>query len=258
MDDNRDWLIYFYLFFFFLIIVSPTISFAQLGLQTPVYMIKTQSDSSNVSFPKPVLPLRNWQDHSDQYFELKHSDKELDISKYISPNIIPKDPFKMDMRGTSYYVPRMVRDELNLIMNRPRDNAFIPILPVAFLALQLASKYLIVQQKTEITVQDIENGQEGFPILKELWKKNPQTLSELYKIEELKNKYTMLEMQRLIEILVDNKLIKRKLIENSETQYFYALGKIQYDHLAERRKAEKYNSLNRHKSSSVELNPEVK
>ncbi len=241
-----------------LIIITVNISFAQLGLQIPVFNFDTHPDSTSVIFPKTVLPIRNWQDPADQYFEIKHESKKLDINQYISPNIIPKDPFKLDMRGNSYYVPRMVRDELNLIMNRPRENAFVPILPVAFLALQLAGKYLLIQLKTEITAQDIENGQDGLPVLEELWKENPQTMTELYKKERLKDNCTMLELQRLIEILADNKLVKRKLIENGDTQFFYALGKNQYYQIIERGKAQKFNSQNELNSPSVELNPKIK
>ncbi|MCK4755117.1 MAG: hypothetical protein KAS58_07775 [Calditrichia bacterium] len=258
MDENLVRQVHVRFLSLILIIITANISFAQLGLQIPVYNLDTHSDSTRVSFPKTVLPLRNWQDSADQYFEIKHESKKLDINQYISPNIIPKDPFKLDMRGSSYYVPRMVRDELNLIMNRPRENAFVPILPVAFLALQLASEYLLIQLKTEITSQDIENGQEGLPVLEELWKKNPQTMTELYKKERLKDKYTMLELQRLLEILADNKLVKRKLIENSETQFFYALGKNQYHQIIERGKAEKFNSQRDHNPQSVEINPTIK
>jgi hypothetical protein len=223
-------------------LITPTFSSAQIGIQPPVYDVNSYSDSIRFSFPKPILPLRNWQDPIEQYFEIMHDDNKLDINHYISPNFIPKDPFKLDTRSSSYYVPRMVRDELNLIMNRPRDNAFLPILPVAFLAIQLASQYLIVQQKTEITVTDVKNAEEGYPILEELWKKNPQTLSELYQSDSLQDKYSMLELQRLMGILVDNKLVKRKLVEKSETQFFYALEKMRYDQLAEQVKIEKYES----------------
>lgn len=258
MDENLVRQVHVLFLPLILIIITVNISFAQLGLQTPVYNFDTHSDSTGVSFPKTVSPLRNWQDPADQYFEIKHESKKLDINQYISPNIIPKDPFKLDMRGSSYYVPRMVRDELNLIMNRPRENALVPILPVAFLALQLASEYLLIQLKTEITAQDIENGREGLPVLEELWKENPQTMSELYKKEMFRDKYTMLELQRLIEILADNKLVKRKLIENSETQFFYALGKNQYYQIIERGKAEKFNSQTNLNLPSVELDPEIK
>jgi hypothetical protein len=147
----------------------------------------------------------------------------------------------------------MVRDELNLIMNRPRDNAFVPILPAALLALQLASQYLFVQRKTEITIQDIKNAQEGYPVLQALWKKNPQTISELYKISVLQQKYTMAELQRLLDVLVDHKLVKRKLIEKSETQYFYALEKIRYDFLLEKEKSDNDSESDQLQSPSVEI-----
>lgn len=223
----------------FICIILANISLAQIGLQAPVYTANFVSDSSAVSYPKPILPLRNWFDQTDQFFDLKQEANKLDIYQYISlSNIIPKDAFRLDMRGSSYYVPRMVRDELNLMMNRPRDNSFIPILPAAFLALQLANQYLLVQMKTEITWQDVENCKEGLPVLEELWKEAPQTLSGLYKKDKLRDNYTMIELQRLTDILIDNKLIKRKLIEKSETQYFYALDKKQYFELIERGKNE--------------------
>jgi hypothetical protein len=247
----------FILLIFFLLIINN--SHAQPGLQLPVFNFDSYSDSTSVHFPKPLLPLRNWFDQTDHFFGLKHETNELDINHYISPsNIIPKDPFKLDVRGSSYYVPRMVRDELNLIMNRPRDNAFVPILPAAFLALQLASKYILIQMKTEISWKDVENCREGRPILEELWKKNPQTISELYKRENLKDNYTMMELQRLTEGLSDNKLVKRKLIENSETQYFFALEKIQYLHLVEKGKAEKLNSQLPSNTSVLEISPQIK
>jgi len=245
----------FVFIFIYIVLTVPVSSYSQIGLQAPQYNLQLLSDSSRVSFPKPVLPLRNWKDYSDQYFHLEQTTNKLDINRYISTDIILGDPFKMDMRSSSYYVPRMVRDELNLIMNRPRDNAFVPILPAAFLAMQLASQYLFVQRKTEITTLDIKNAQEGIPLLQALWKKNPQTISELYEISALQQEYTMSELQRLLDILVDNKLVKRKLIEMSETQYFYALEKKQYDFLVEKGKSENSSESNQSPSPSVDLNP---
>jgi hypothetical protein len=232
---------------------------AQIGLHAPVYGLSKSSDSSSVSFPNPVLPIRNWRDSSDQYFKLKHDKNEIDVWRYMSPNAFPTDPFKIDRRGSSYYVPGTVRDELNLIMNRPRDSAFIPVLPAAFLALQLAGQYLLVQQKTEITAEDVHNARDGLPVLVELWKQNPQTLSELYKTRHLKDNYTMLELQRLVDLLMDNKLVRRKLIEKSETQYFYAIDKIKYDLLVEQLKTEQPVSPSKIKSSSIDFkNPNNK
>ena len=212
-------------------------SFGQIGLKSPLYQASIDSGTAGITFPKPVLPLRDWLNPKNNFIDFKSKTKSLEINKIISSEIIQNNPFTLDTRSTSYYVPRMVRDELNLIMNRPRDNAFVPILPVAFLALQLVRKYVLIRQKTEITAEDIENSREGLPILKELWRNSPQTLSQLYQHDILKEKYTMLELKRLIDILADNKLVKPKLIKNSETQYFYAIGKDQYSHIIEQEKA---------------------
>jgi hypothetical protein len=65
-------------------------------------------------------------------------------------------------------------------------------------------------------------------------------------------------LQRLINILADNKLIKRKLIENNETKYFYALDKVRYEQLIEKGRAQEYESTQGRKPPPVELRPEVK
>ncbi len=117
-----------------------TVGFGQVGLnvQPPVAKIQ-ESDTLGLNFPMPILPLRNWQIISGEYIQMEKESDDLNIYDYISPDYIPRNPFELDLRRTSNYVPREVRDELNLIMNRPRDSAFLPILPVAFIALQLAS-----------------------------------------------------------------------------------------------------------------------
>ena len=121
MNINLSLLTRSSIFIFILILLSINNSKAQIGLKIPVLNFGSLSDSTGLNYPKPVLPLRNWLDPTYDYFELKHETNKLDINQYISPsNISPTDPFKLDMRGSSYYVPGMVRDELNLIMNRKR------------------------------------------------------------------------------------------------------------------------------------------
>jgi len=258
MTINFSWLAPSTIFLLICLLVFANNSSAQPGLKIPVYNSGQKSDSTSVNFPKPVLPLRNWFDPTDKYFELKPETNNLDINQYISPsNIIPRDPLKLDVRGSSYYVPSMVRDELNQIMNRPRDNAFVPILAAAYLALQLSAKYLLIEKKTAITWQDVENSRVGRPILEELWQESPQTISKLYKREKLKSNYTMMELQRLTEILIDNKLVKRKLIENSETQYFYALAKNQYLYLIEQGETQKNNVYSDSTAKSIEIHPKT-
>ncbi len=91
-------------------------------------------------------------------------------------------------------------------------------------------------------------GHARFEALKQLGYKSFPTVDLSY----------LTETQMKAYILADNKLVKRKLIENSETQFFYALGKNQYHQIIERGKAEKFNSQTKLNLPSVELDPEVK
>ena len=227
-----------------LLLTLLTVTYGQVGLNVQQPLTESQkSDTLSVSFPNPVLPLRNWQILSDQYMQIEKEPDGLDVYNYISPDYIPVNPFKIDLRHTSNYVPREVRDELNLMKNRPRDSAFLPILPVAFLALQLASQYLLINKKTEITAENIQNCKPALPVLELLWQESPQTLTQIYKNQELSDRFTMKELQSLIIILIDNKLIRTRKIENAETKYFSAINRRHYNDVLSLQKAKKDASL---------------
>jgi hypothetical protein len=86
-------------------------------------------------------------------------------NRYYSSAIMPEDPFKLDYRSSSYYIPRIVKDELNLIMNRPKDSAFMPITGITFIAAQLASKYIFIQVIIKIISENILNTLDDYGIL---------------------------------------------------------------------------------------------
>jgi len=221
--------------FLVLIILPVTQVFAQPGLQMPKKPpLSFNADSLHINFPAPVLPLPDLQTIDYRDLELAHQNSQLNVYQYISRDIFPTNPFEVDLRYSSNYVPRMVRDELNQIMDRPRDNAFIPILPVAFIALQLASQYLLIRHKTEITVENIINAEEAMPVLKMLWLKSPQTLSELYEKQSISDQHTMRDLGRLIDLLIDNNLVRTRVIENAETKYFSACNETTYRELKKR------------------------
>jgi hypothetical protein len=231
----------FYCGFTFLL---SSYTYGQIGVKLPLHFPGPQrADSLGVAFPSPLLPLRDWKNLSDQYLEVKNDDKIPDVYHYISPDYMPKNPFEIDLRQTSNYVPREVRDELNLMMNRPKDSAFLPILPVAFIALQLASQYLIIQSKTAITAENIRNSQAGLPVLKQLWRQNPQTLSELYKCADISPHFTMTELQKILDLLIDNKLVRTRIIENAEMKYFYAIDEASYQNILSRIELQDTDSL---------------
>jgi hypothetical protein len=119
-------------------------------------------------------------------------------------------------------------------MDRPRDSAFLPILPVAFIALQMAGKYLLIRHKTEITIENILNAEEALPVLQMLWITSPQTLTELYEKQPIRDKHTMRDLERLVNILIDNNLVRTRVIENAQTKYFAAIQEPVYQDLKRR------------------------
>jgi hypothetical protein len=133
------------------------------------------------------------------------------------------NPFIYDNRSSSYYVPRPIRDELNLIMNRPKTaDSMVPIIAIPLIAAQIAAKYIWVQEKSKIKKDNILDGAEGFDLLHLLWQESPLTISKIKQngegaeIEE----YEVLE--RRMQMLVDNKLVKMRKSKNSETRYYPA------------------------------------
>lgn len=216
---------------FFILIFSPLLwsQISNFGLQNQF------SDTTNVGATVKWLNMRDWYrfNNEDLYFEYSNPIYKFDPKMFYPESVMPKDPFKLDFRSGSYYVPRMVRDELTQMMNRPKDNAFVPILGVAFLAAQLAAKYVIVQQKIKIDAENIINSINYNSILLKLWRRNPQTSTDLYKDQLIKEKFTMRMLEEGINLLIDNKLIKQKIIENDETQYFPALTEGEYMQLIE-------------------------
>jgi len=243
--------------FALVVIFTASISsaYAQVGLKMRVpYVEKQIGDTVNVAFPNPVLPLRNWQILTDQYMEVEKTSIGVNVYDYISPDYVPRNPFELDLRGSSNYVPREVRDELNLMMNRPKDSAFLPILPVAFLALQLASQYLIINKKTEITAEDIKNSENALPVLEVLWTKSPQTLTQLFEHVDLSGRYTMRKLEEHMYILIDNKLVKTRKMENAETKYFYAIDQRHYQGILRTAK-EIEEGLQYDKPSTRQLDP---
>jgi hypothetical protein len=138
------------------------------------------------------------------------------------------NPFSIDLRGSSYYVPTMVRDELNLIMNRPRDSAFMPVLGIAtWIAYQMASKYLPLQQNHSIGYDELVQAQEALPVLYSLWKKSPQSAGQLYADPDIHSKMIFKQVQNDLKLLQQNNLVKSRMIEADSVVYFPSLDRKQ-------------------------------
>ena len=96
--------------------------------------------------PKYLLPLSR-SDIQFQNFNLNYNNRLPESGYYYTPEHLHRNPFGPDTRYGSFYTTRLVRDELNTMMHRPKDNAFVPVLGVAYIAMQMASKYLLVKKE---------------------------------------------------------------------------------------------------------------
>ncbi len=207
---------------------------SSIGLISISYAQILPDTVTTLSVAPNILPLRDWKKFSFQDLQSSFPDTKLSMKDFYKPPVIPENPFLLDMRGHPMYTPRFVTDELNLIMNRPRDNAFVPILGVAFLALQLAQKHLLLTEKKEIQPGDLAQVPEALPILCLLWKNYPRTAGELYQDSTLSTRYTMTTLQNLLSEMTDNKLIRQKTIEDKPLEYYPALSCKQYADLIDR------------------------
>jgi hypothetical protein len=205
---------FFCIFLFILFIFLPAA--AQDSLQTSdIFSIK----------PKLLIP-QSRSEIQFQNIDLKYQFGSLKNSYQYMPNHLSSNPFGMDTRSGSFYTPTFVRDELNIMMNRPKDQAFVPVLGVAFIAAQMIGKYLLVERELQIKPENILKCQDQLPILEELWQNNPQTCDQLYKIDFFNKTYTFNELENNLSRLVDEKLVKVKRLENDELQYFPAIDKF--------------------------------
>ena len=160
-----------------------------------------------------------------QNINLEYKFVPLNNNYHYTPDHLTSNPFGMDTRSSSFYTPRFIRDELNVMMSRPKDHAFVPVLGVAFIAAQMIGKYLLVERELQINPENILKCHKQIPILEELWQNNPQTCNQLYKIEYFNQAYTFKDLEININVLVDEKLVKVKRLENDELQYFPAINK---------------------------------
>ena len=174
--------------------------------------------------PKYLLP-QSRSDIQYQNFNVYYN-RQVPKNRYnYTPDHLHQNPFGPDIRYSSFYTTRLVSDELNTMMHRPKDNAFVPVLGVAYIAMQMVSKYLLVKSELRIKPENILNCDSQLPIIEALWSDSPQTCKELYQLEHFNQKYTYKELESDINILVDQNLVKVKRLENEEIQYFPALDR---------------------------------
>jgi len=217
------------LYFILMLIISKSL----IGQETP-----SDSVSNYILFsvkPKYLL-FENKKIFYSPDIHLHYKSPQFNKMYHYNPPDISSTPWGIDTRSSSYYTPRLVRDEMNAIMNRPKDQAFLPVLGVAYLAYLMASKYIFIKGKLEISADDVLLCKDQMDIIVALWKKNPQTVDQLYKQKPFQDNYTYIKLEKAIGLLADQNLVKTKKLENDEIQYFPAITKSELEHTLEKGK----------------------
>ncbi len=209
----------------FLVIIVTATAAAGILLAQPAASgpdsTKNLPEGLSVYFPAEKLSRH----YGSLRFDLHEVELKYPLNSYqtfLSRSIadMTANPFTIELRESSYYVPVRVRDELNLIMNRPRDNAFFPLLGVAWIAYQLGSKYLEIQRKNIIDHDELLKACQALPLLYFLWQKYPQTAGQLYHRREVQQVMTFKQLQQELDLLQQNNLIKSRFYSPDSVQYF--------------------------------------
>jgi predicted transcriptional regulator len=90
------------------------------------------------------------------------------------------------------------------------------------LAAKLALKYIDIEKKIRITAEDYLLDIRHLQLLQALWKKSPQTVSDLFRNKGHRTDQTYETLQFELEYLIGRRLVKQREIEAGETQYFAA------------------------------------
>ena len=168
---------------------------------------------------------------------------------YFNPRAqLPQNSLLLDTRGSSYYVPRQVGDQLAHIMNRPSSNEVAPVFMAAALAVSIAMQYIDMGNELKLKADDYLIDTTYFPILKALYSQSSQTAFQLYENADIKRERTVVLLQKELSTLVDLNLVKVKTQEKAPPLYFAAQEKeTVYQLLSEALKREELSNEKKQK-----------
>jgi predicted transcriptional regulator len=189
----------------------------------PAVPVPADSSKAVTGIQWEILPLFPRQDSLGINFELvAPSASEEKLPFYDPKNVMPANRLFLDYRGSSYYVPRQVNNQLAHIMNRPSPDAFVPVLAVAYLAAKLALQAVQIKKMVTVDTSAYLLNSKKFKILQLLWKQSPQTAAQLYRNREIQSNRTFTNLQTDLDRLLEAKLIKIKHQEKAPPLYFAA------------------------------------
>lgn len=192
------------------------------------------SDSTRTWSPRYLPDIFN--PHSSIYndvlnLRLHVPDRQPLLKYYDREKVIPKKFWELDYREHSYYTPRMVSDRMDQIMNRPPSDSFVPLPTVALIAASLALQQLEIRSKIQIDEGAYLLVESSWPVLFSLWNKAPQTARQLFEQESINQGRTFVTLQEHLNDLLQKKLIKIKIMEQGEDQYFPAQPRAEVQNL---------------------------
>lgn len=156
---------------------------------------------------------------------------------YDLKNVMPADPFLWDQRESSYYTPRIVEEKMAAVMNRPKPGEVVPVFAMAMIAAHLAYQQLDIQKKIIITAENYLIEERCWPILLALLEKSPQTSAEIYHSQPVFKNHTMSILEKDLQYLADQKIVKINRPEKAEALYFAAQSKAEIIRLLSERLA---------------------
>jgi len=122
---------------------------------------------------------------------------------------LPDNPFKVDYREGSYYIPKSVHREIELGKGRDPGIVPIPYMQAALLAYQALDKFILtpLTEQEKNSLDNLLQAESRLPILQALWTKGSQSLAELYNLKQVREKHTVLELKRELAAMIEADLL---------------------------------------------------
>ncbi len=181
--------------------------------QAPADSVKRDTTKIKLIY-LPVILLKD----STLRFNLEYSGEEKSPSLF--PRItLPDNPLEIDPRGSSYYTPREVQDQLDMAMNRPRSESYVPVFALAAFAARLVEKQLNIRKLLERKAEDYLISESGWQLLMALWRKAPMDVKEIYRIH---HSYSAGALEKELLFLNEKGLLKTRKTENGVILFYPA------------------------------------
>lgn len=190
-----------------------------LNAQTDTSAVK-DSALSPIILPVPGLKaLPQW--NKAPQISIEHNKQAQTPPNFQFNFSMPDNPFEVDTRGSSYYVPREIHRQIELGKGRDPDTVPIPYMYAAYLAFRALDAYVLtpLSQGEKQQVEDYLNAEKDFTLLRALWNSGGKSMADLYKMKEIHKSRSAMELKQALARLVINDLLAIRISGSSEIYY---------------------------------------